>query len=296
MEKADWAVLAAAISKATGSPFAIERQASVGGGCINAAYRIEGNGRCYFVKVNEARKLPMFEAEADGLNEILASRTIRTPAPVCSGVSQDKAWLALEYLEMGDRSQSGAAELGANLARMHRVTADQFGWRRDNTIGDTPQINTWTDDWVGFWREHRLGFQLRLAARNGYPGRLQAQGEKLVERLDAFFKNYAPQPSLLHGDLWSGNYGFDATGKPLLFDPAVYYGDREADLSVTELFGGFPSRFYSAYSEAFPLDPGYRTRKTLYNLYHILNHLNLFGAGYLSQAEDMVARLLSEAA
>lgn len=294
MEKADWAALAAAISKATGSPFSVVRHSAMGGGCINAAWRIEGNGRCYFVKVNEARKLPMFEAEADGLNEIRASRTIRVPAPVCFGVADDQSWLVLDYLEMGSGSQSGAAELGAALARMHHVTADQFGWRRDNTIGDTPQINTWTSDWIRFWREHRLGFQLRLAAQNGYRGRLQAQGEKLQENLGTFFTGHAPKPSLLHGDLWGGNYGFDVAGRPVLFDPAVYYGDREADLAMTELFGGFPSRFYSAYSEAFPLDPGYRTRRTLYNLYHILNHLNLFGTGYLSQADEMIARLLSE--
>lgn len=290
-----WDDVGAKISAATGEPFTITRRESVGGGCINAAYRIEGSGRCCFVKVNEARKLPMFEAETDGLNEILATRTVRVPAPVCSGVSENKAWLALEYLEMGRGSRTGAAELGAALARMHQITADQFGWRRDNTIGDTPQVNTRMDDWTRFWREQRLGFQLRLAAQNGYSGTLQRRGERLMEGLGAFFKNHAPRPSLLHGDLWGGNHGFDTAGRPVLFDPAVYYGDREADLAMTELFGGFPSRFYSAYSEAFPLDPGYRARKTLYNLYHVLNHLNLFGAGYLSRAEDMMARLLSEA-
>ena len=147
-----------------------------------------------------------------------------------------------------------------------------------------------------FLRERRLGFQLDLAAANGYRGRLQARGEQLLERLGQFFSHYRPKPSLLHGDLWGGNHAADAKNQPVIFDPAVYYGDRESDLAMTELFGGFSAEFHAAYRDAYPLDPGYAVRKTLYNLYHVLNHLNLFGAGYKSQAETMVDRLLSETA
>jgi protein-ribulosamine 3-kinase len=176
---------------------------------------------------------------------------------------------------------------------MHRATSGRFGWHRDNTIGATPQLNAWESDWIVFWQTYRLGYQLDLAARSGHGGQLQRRGGLLLERLPALF-DHAPVPSLLHGDLWGGNFSGDAEGNPVIFDPACYYGDREADLAMTELFGGFSGRFYSAYRAAWPLDPGYDTRKTLYNLYHILNHLNLFGGGYGSQAERMIDRLLAE--
>ena len=183
-------------------------------------------------------------------------------------------------------------ELGRRLARLHRVTGSRFGWDRDNTIGATPQVNTPGSDWIAFWREHRLGFQLGLAARNGHGGRLQQRGGQLMEKLPEFFRDCTPAPSLLHGDLWGGNAGFDASGDPVIYDPAVYYGDRETDIAMTELFGGFSADFYSGYNAEFPLDAGYAHRKDLYNLYHVLNHLNLFGGGYGAQAERMIDRLL----
>ena len=148
--------------------------------------------------------------------------------------------------------------------------------------------------WVQFWRERRLGYQLQLARANGHGGRFQVLGEKLLAKLDSFFSEANQAASLLHGDLWSGNYSFDSEGQPVLFDPAVYYGDRETDIAMTELFGGFPAAFYAAYRESYPIDPGYDVRKNLYNLYHILNHLNLFGGGYRSQAEQMMGSLLAE--
>ncbi len=182
--------------------------------------------------------------------------------------------------------------LGEQLAALHRCEAKRFGFASDNFIGTTPQPNSWTEDWVTFWREHRLGFQLRLADQNGYGGQLQRFGEKLMEALPAFFAGYTPQPSLLHGDLWSGNHAFLADGTPTIFDPAAYYGDRECDLAMTELFGGYPADFHAAYRAAYPLDAGYVTRRELYNLYHILNHANLFGGDYARQAEQMMQRLL----
>ncbi|SEL21514.1 fructosamine kinase family protein [Nitrosovibrio tenuis] len=290
-----WTEIAAQISTCTGIPFVVEKISSIGGGCINQAQRIEGNGRRFFVKLNDAESLTMFEAEAAGLQEIRDSHTVHVPEPVCWGKASSRAWLVLEYLEMGKASARGAAALGLGLAAMHRCASKKFGWKRNNTIGATQQINTYATDWVQFWREHRLGYQLKLAQANGHTGKLQISGEKLLATLDSFFPGAGPDASLLHGDLWSGNYGFDREGeRPILFDPAVYYGDRETDIAMTELFGGFPAAFYAAYRESYPLDPGYDIRKTLYNLYHILNHLNLFGGSYRHQAEQMLSRLLAE--
>ena len=288
-----WTEIAAQISHSTGAPFTVQTTASLGGGCINQAHRIEGNGRRFFVKLNNPECLPMFEAEAAGLQEIRNSRTLRAPVPICWSENSSVAWLVLEYVEMRDGSGSGAA-LGEGLAAMHHVSSGEFGWTCNNAIGATPQINARSSNWVDFWHKHRLGYQLQLAKANGCSGRLQTQGERLIGELDCFFPDGQPPASLLHGDLWSGNYDFDETGQPVIFDPAVYYGDRETDIAMTELFGGFPGSFYAAYRSAYPLDAGYATRKTLYNLYHILNHLNLFGRGYLSQAEQMMGKLLAE--
>ena len=235
----------------------------------------------------------MFEAEAAGLRDLSATRSIRTPAPLCSGRVGEQAYLVTEYLELGHPSGKSQAIAGSQLALLHGNTESRFGWQLDNHIGATPQPNTWQGDWVDFWREQRLGYQLDLAMRNGYGGRLQMLGQRLLEQCPSLI-DHAPVPSLIHGDLWGGNMGFDANGQPVIYDPATYYGDREAEIAMTELFGGFSGDFYAAYREAWPLDPGYATRKTLYNLYHILNHLNLFGGGYLAQAQGMMERLLAE--
>ncbi|MBK1731316.1 fructosamine kinase family protein [Thiococcus pfennigii] len=290
----DWQDIAARIAAATGEPFALRPPQHVGGGCINRAVRLGDGRRDYFVKLNDASQLAMFEAEAAGLAALAATATLRVPRPLCTGVSAGEAFLAMEYIPLGGRpGADGKAAAGRLLATLHRASAPAFGWERDNTIGSTPQPNAPEPDWVVFWRERRLGHQLRLAAASGYRGRVQERGARLLEGFGALI-DHAPRPSLLHGDLWGGNLGFDAAGRPVIFDPAVYYGDREADLAMTELFGGFGSDFYAAYREAWPLAPGYAVRKTLYNLYHILNHLNLFGGGYLAQAEGMIERLLAE--
>ncbi len=289
-----WKHISQAIEQATGESFHSEHHSSCGGGSINSAYKISNDSHSYFVKLNHGSLLDMFEAEAAGLNEIASSQSIRVPQVICYGTAEGQAYLVLEHIRFGRGNNNSHQQLGHDLAQMHQHTQAQFGWFRDNTIGSTPQPNTLTADWVTFLRDQRIGFQLQLAARNGYRGQLQSQGQALLDVIDQFFSNYQPQPSLLHGDLWSGNYAISDAGEPLIFDPATYYGDREADLAMTELFGGFPPDFYSAYNDAYPLDSGYKQRKTLYNLYHIINHLNLFGGGYLSQAESMMARLLSE--
>ena len=289
-----WRDIERSIGAASGTPFAIESRAVIGGGCINECFAVRGAGRAYFAKLNAPARAEMFAAEAAGLAEIARSRTVRVPRPLCHGANAEASWLVLEYLELFPGDDRSMGQLGRNLARMHRVTGQQHGWHRDNTIGATPQINTGSDDWIEFWRERRLRFQLRLAQSRGHGGRLIAAGERLLEGLPSFFRGYSPLPSLLHGDLWSGNAGRAAEGEPVIYDPAVYYGDREADLAMTELFGGFPRSFHDAYRSEFPLDAGYEARKHLYNLYHVLNHLNLFGGGYGAQAERMIGQMLAQ--
>lgn len=292
MDKNFWNTLADSISEALGETYTVREQRSVGGGCINSAYRVSDGRRSLFVKLNEASSLDMFEAEQAGLLALAQTESIRVPRPLTSGVAANQAYLVMEDLDLSGRADP--VRLGHQLAAMHGAGGDHFGWQRDNTIGATPQPNPRSFDWVEFYGRHRLGFQLDLAARHGHGGVLQRKGEQVAEHFAALFSGYAPVPSLLHGDLWGGNVGGAADGTPAIFDPAVYYGDREADIAMTELFGGFGRDFYAAYDEAWPRDSGYTVRRTLYNLYHILNHLNLFGAGYAGQAESMMDRLLAE--
>ncbi|WP_296753013.1 fructosamine kinase family protein [Thiobacillus sp.] len=286
------AAVAEAIGAATGTPFAATMLSPVGGGDINQAFGMSDGARRYFVKANRAQCLPMFEAEAAALRALAAAQGVRVPQPLCTGAAAGQAFLVLEYLDL--HGSGDAARLGERLAQQHRVPQPRFGWAHDNWIGSTPQRNGWARDWIAFWRDGRLGYQLELAAQNGYGGALQRDGERLLACLDAFFDGYAPAPSLLHGDLWGGNHGYLADGTPVIFDPAIYVGDRECDLAMSELFGGFAADFYAAYRAAWPLDPGYAARKTLYNLYHILNHANLFGSGYVAQAARMTAQLLAQ--
>jgi len=287
-----WDEIAAQIAAAVGRPFSPRAPREVGGGCINRAVVLRDEGLEVFVKLNRADRLDMFEAEAAGLQEMADTDSIRVPRPWCIGTAGGESFIAMEYVDLGG-GRGDRAAAGRLLAAMHRATAERFGWHRDNTIGSTPQPNPQDHDWIAFWRSQRLGFQLDLAARNGFGGRLCSRGERLLAAFPALI-DHAPVPSLLHGDLWGGNLGFAADGEPVIFDPAVYYGDREADLAMTELFGGFGPDFYAAYKDAWPVDAGYGVRKVLYNLYHILNHVNLFGSGYLGQAESMIDRLLAE--
>ncbi len=288
-----WQAIEKQLQEVLDEPVRLSTPRSVGGGSINQSCRIHSGSQSWFVKLNSAGRLDMFVAEAEGLEALREADALCVPRPLCHGQDGGQAWLVMEYLETG--GSGSATALAEGLAAIHRVGSTHFGWHRDNTIGSTAQVNTQESDWLTFWREHRLAFQLRLAARNGAPARSVGAGERLLAQLPALLDGHDPQPSLLHGDLWSGNYAYTRDGRPAIFDPAVYFGDREADLAMTELFGGFSRDFYAAYRSAWPLDDGYPLRRTLYNLYHVLNHFNLFGGGYLSQAEGMMATLLSEA-
>jgi protein-ribulosamine 3-kinase len=247
-----------------------------------------------FVKSADAAALPMFQAEAAGLAALRQAGAVRVPEVISCAVVDGEARITLEYFDLRRLDRSSGATLGEAMAQLHRTTGPRFGWPNDNFIGATPQENAWRDNWALFFANRRLRPQLNLAVQRGMERRLADQGESLTERLGAFFVDYRPLPSLLHGDLWGGNAAALPDGTPVIFDPAAYYGDRETDIAMSELFGGFPESFYAVYREAWPLDAGYETRKTLYNLYHVLNHFNLFGAGYLGQVRRMIEKLLAE--
>jgi fructosamine-3-kinase len=291
-----WTQIAARISDAIGKDFQIENRRSVSGGCINQCYALIGNTGNYFVKINQASYADMFAAEVLGLQQMWETQTIRVPKPICEGTAADVCYVVLEWLELGgsNSTQSGE-EMGQKLAAMHQAKPPQpegnscmFGWQQNNTIGSTPQINKWASDWAEFFAEYRLGYQFQLARRRS--GHFPKEAELLaaVPKL----LNHQPQSSLVHGDLWGGNAAVTTSGEPVILDPATYVGDREVDIAMTELFGGFSSAFYRGYNDVFPLDAGYKQRKTLYNLYHILNHFNLFGGGYASQANRMIDQIL----
>ena len=303
-----WDKIAAHISETTGETFSLDNRPSVSGGCINQGYSISSSSRAYFAKINQASQIAMFEAEALGLQQMRATQTIRVPEPICWGTKGNSAYIVLEWLDLGSRGGERAwEEMGRKLAAMHKYTPPNppllrggeepnstllrvvFGWDINNTIGSTVQINHWTANWAEFWAEYRIGYQLKLAKRRGghFP-----QGERLLEMIPELLAGYEPQPSLVHGDLWGGNAGVTSAGEPVIFDPATYFGDREVDIAMTELFGGFPALFYRGYNQVWSLDGGYDRRKSLYNLYHILNHFNLFGGSYESQANQMIKRVL----
>jgi len=294
----DWKKITDHISAATQSHFSLSLTSQYAGGDSNQAWKLNGytdtgskhSELQYFVKLNAADKVKMFVAESAGLAAMHATQTIRVPHTITHGVTEQHSFLVLEYCNLVSHGDSSL--LGSQLAAMHLCHAAQFGGSLNNTIGVTPQHNNWTSDWVSFWREQRISFQLDLAAQNGYLGDLQKLGKQVLDALPDLLADHHPQPSLLHGDLWGGNHGFLADGTPVIFDPATYYGDREADIAMTELFGGFAPEFYAAYQQAYPLDSGYSKRKNLYNLYHILNHCNMVSSSYVSQAERIMRNLL----
>ena len=286
--------IAAAIGERTGIPFTTLSVKPVSGGSIHHAWHLADGFRHYFVKTGEIAAAPMFAAEAQGLQALSAAAVVPTPTFITLGRTGTEAFLVLDYLELKPLDQAAGAALGAALAQLHRITGESFGWPEDNFIGATPQQNTPHPGWPHFFGERRLRPQLQLALQNGMERALVTKGYGVIERIGGLFIDYQPAPSLLHGDLWSGNAAQLSDGLPVIFDPACYYGDREADTAMAELFGGFPISFHAAYRAAWPLDPGYEVRKPLYNLYHILNHFNLFGSAYLGQVQRMIERLLAE--
>ncbi|HEU4600936.1 MAG TPA: fructosamine kinase family protein [Steroidobacteraceae bacterium] len=269
-------------------------QRAVGGGSIDQTLRVETELGPIFVKRGPPQVAARFEAEAQGLRLLGQAQAVRVPQVLAHSSNDEYALLALEWIELDTNTRSSEATLGEQLAWQHRKIDAHFGLSFDNFIGATSQRNTLCNDWTDFFREYRLRAQLNLAKENRAGAELIDRGSLLCELMDAFFSSYRPVPSLLHGDLWSGNWGTDEDDMPVIFDPAVYCGDREADIAMTKLFGGFGSAFYTAYHSTWPLDQAAGTRMTLYNLYHVINHFNLFGGHYEGQALAMTNRLLAE--
>lgn len=271
---------------------------AVAGGDINHSYLLASGNQQYFVKVNNVQYRSMFASEVASLAVIEASQTIRVPKVICYGADDLHCFLVLEYIQL---SSSGSMQKLANkLAQLHGTTGHAFGFEQDNHIGTTPQINRLNSDWPKFFAENRLLQQLDyLTTKNGAntSGTLKRLGqaiESLCVCIDLFFSGYNPTIALVHGDLWQGNYSWDEAGEPVIYDPACYYADHEVDLAMLALFGHPGARFYDYYAEKFPIHPGYSLRKDLYNLYHILNHANLFGGAYLKQAEQLAQGLLAK--
>ena len=292
MNLIDWHVVRQLLIEKTGLKLGQLEATSMPGGDINRAWHLSDGQNQFFVKTNSRERLPMFEAEMFGLDTMYCADSIRVPQAIGCGLAGAQAFLAMEYLDLSGSPDE--AIFACQLAAMHQNTQHRFGFAIDNTIGSTVQINSFSEDWNNFWQQHRLGYQLSLAKLNGYGNELYDTGMRLNERVDRFYRSYRPLASLLHGDLWSGNWAADKTGAPVIYDPACYYGDHEADLAMMELFGSPGQRFFAAYNEVFPIDAGYPQRRELYNLYHILNHANLFGGSYVSQSQRIIASLLAQ--
>jgi len=271
----------------------------VGGGCISDAWRVSvrdqsGRARKLFVKTNAASFLDNFQAEWDGLVQLIKPDVIGVPNPIAVGEVEDRAWLVTQWVERGSPGGDFFANFGRNLARLHESTLGrQIGFSRDNYLGSAQQLNSPRDSWVEFFADQRIGFQLRWAVeQNLADASLRDDGERIIKTMDRLLEGRDDQTSLLHGDLWSGNYLCDLAGDAVIIDPAVYYGCREAEFGMLRLFGSCPAAFYDAYVETFPLPGGWQRRISVYVLYHLLNHLNLFGSGYLDQCRTLAAEIL----
>jgi protein-ribulosamine 3-kinase len=290
----DLAAVARELGALTGLSLAPQPHARLKGGSIGECYAWEAGTQRIFVKLAPRAGLAALDAEAQGLEELAGTQALKVARVLARGTTHEAAFLALEWIEAVAPDARCEARLGAGLAALHGHTAARCGYAHENFIGATPQQNAWMDDWAAFFRERRLRPQLALAAQRGFAAELSC-GERLLEAVPALLAGRAAPASLLHGDLWGGNWLASAGGEPVLIDPAVYYGDREADLAMTTLFGGFSAAFYRSYEAAAPRARGWQVRADLYNLYHVLNHANLFGGGYVQEARALMERLLAEA-
>ncbi len=262
---------------------------SISGGCINNTYRLETDQGYLFVKWNQGEDNRMFETEAMGLKLLKSHYAYQIPEVFGWGQLEGKNYLMMEYVEGTGRDSNYWRNFGNALALLHQVTSHHFGLDYSNFIGKLPQYNNWMDQWVDFFIEKRLEVQLEMASKRGLVDKnIQKQFQKLYTLLPHIFP--VEPPALLHGDLWSGNVMTGSDGNACIIDPAVYYGAREAELSFTQLFGGFESDFYRAYDEIYPLSPGFDNRVEIYNLYPLLVHLNLFGSSYLGSIKSILGR------
>ncbi|GAA3530068.1 fructosamine kinase family protein [Zobellella aerophila] len=285
-----WQIIANQIAEATGTEFSILEKVPLSGGDINQAYRITDGLQSYFVKLNDRDKLDMFRCEWNSLEHLHASQTLLIPKPICCGTTASISFLVLEYLEFGAADEQDWHMLGRQLAHLHQSRSQPMhGWDEDNYLGTSVQPNAWHKKWSVFFAEQRIGWQLKLLEEKGIRfGDL----EEIVGAIKLRLANHHPQASLLHGDLWRGNVAF-YQHQGVLFDPASYFGDRETDIAMTELFGQFPQYFYQGYQAVSPLDGGYPQRREIYKLYHLLNHVNRFGDAYQAQAKASIYQIIA---
>ncbi|GGF70229.1 fructosamine kinase family protein [Alteromonas lipolytica] len=289
-----WQFISEQISEHSGHLFVCQNRQPVPGGDTHQCAVIRDDSRRYFVKYRQINS-PLnteLDAEADGLKALAVSACIHTPKVICHGVVEENhkhyEYLVLQYLKLSQTVNEDWHTCGKKIAHLHKTTAGEFyGWPRDNFIGRSPQINTTTSCWATFFAESRIGVMLEQLAHEGH---VWCNIDVCTTQIYQFLKPHQPQPSLLHGDLWSGNVGFSHQ-QPVVFDPAVYYGDRETDIAMTELFGRLPEAFYQGYNAIWPLHEDYPQRRKLYQLYHILNHAVLFGGHYLQAAQDDIIQL-----
>ncbi|MEP4533275.1 MAG: fructosamine kinase family protein [Cyclobacteriaceae bacterium] len=280
-----------AILEVLGQKTPIVRHRPVLGGDINEAVELHTAQGKFFIKYQNGYYPDIFEKEAQGLACLADSNTLHVPKVLGHGKIDNTHFLLLEFIEKGTPSGNFWESFGEGLAMLHSCTSNKFGLEVDNYIGRLPQINNPQDNWVDFFYEHRIGYQVNYGIKNGLiPRDIQDDIEKLYPKLSSIFPN--AEPSLLHGDLWSGNFICGQNSKPYIFDPAVYYGHREMEIAMTRLFGGFDLRFYQSYQSNFPLEPGYEDRTELCNLYPLLVHANLFGGSYLMSVKNILKRFI----
>lgn len=283
-----WHFVSEKISEVTGTDFICDDIREVSGGDTHRAYKISDGRKRYFVKTNTIDAVDNFATEASGLQSLSQCNKIRIPNPICHGIAGDASFLVLEHITLKDGNPQSWFELGKRLAELHRCEDHgRYGCECNNYVGKTPQDNHWEQDWASFFAEHRIGHMLQLLANNGIQF---VDIDHAVDLTKQSLKNHCPKASRLHGDLWQGNVGF-FKDRPVIFDPAFYYGDRETDLAMTELFGRFPASFYQGYNEVWQIDKDYSQRRDLYQLYHILNHALMFGGNYTQSAQATIRKL-----
>lgn len=285
-----WSTIEKSIQESTEKPFTIEHKKITTGGDINLCYWISNNQQKYFVKLNDINHFDHFESEAYALKQIESCHQINCPEAICIGKTLDKSYLVLSYIPFETPISNDWYHLGKQLAQMHKTSSHgQFGWQHDNYIGDTLQPNKWQSNWRTFFAEQRIAWQLQLLYEKSIK---LGDIDHITQVCHDALLHHTVKPCLVHGDLWQGNMGF-SEHKPVIFDPACYYGDREVDIAMTELFGQLPDDFYQGYQAEFPLSESYEQRKLVYNFYHILNHANLFGGVYVEQSRAALSRILS---
>jgi fructosamine-3-kinase len=283
-----WHYIGQQISQQIQQKFNCDEVRQVTSGDSHRAFTVSDGKQHFFIKINEKLHLANFNGEVEGLEHLTSTELFKIPKVICTGTVSDHSFLVLEYIQIESGTKDNWFQFGQNLAQLHKNhTQKMYGWQEDNFIGLTVQPNCWQNNWSVFFSEQRIGFILQLLLEKGHD---LADIDRVVNTVKSLLKGHHPKASMLHGDLWQGNTGFHK-GQPVLYDPAFYFGDRETDLAMSELFGRFPDPFYQGYSDKWPIDADYLFRKPVYQLYHVLNHALLFGGHYLNSARSTLKNL-----